>query len=178
MTREKSFMQTIDRLIVMGILAALASPATAAPTPRNGTVSEASPSLTFSGSLLVSDPSGLTCGAPGRNQNPAPSCDRFTLTVSGLSAEFAAGAQVRVSMAFEDEDYDLWVYDSAGNEKGSSFYSNPEVVTFAAAAGTNTYDIDVQGYIATGGTYTTTVSLVTGGGGGDPTCQIPAGDLP
>ena len=144
--------------------------AQAKPNPLNATITPAAPSKQFSGSLVVSDPTGASCGAPGANQNPAPGCDEFKLTVT-LPADYATtnpNAKVRVSMAFDDEDYDLYVYEEVGfKDVGSSDLDNPEVVEFPAGSGSKVYLIDVVGFVASGGTYTTTMTLIPGAPAGD-----------
>jgi hypothetical protein len=140
--------------------------ASAAPTPANGTLSVASPTLSFTGGFTVSDPSGASCGAPF-----SPSCDTFALAVQ-LPADYDTtnpNARIRVVMTTDDVDYDLFVYEGA-TEIGSSATSTPEVVEVDAGQGNRSLSIDVLGWTATGGTYTTTVTLLpgsTGGGDGD-----------
>ena len=163
------------RAFLAAVSLLLALPAHAA-TPADGTLSPATPTLTFgSGPFAVSNPTpapevdnGPRCNA---TLNP---CDSYELTVS-LPAGFAAanpGASIRISTSWSpaQADVDLWVFaggttdtdgTSEGVADGGASSNNPEVVTLPLTAdATKTYTIKIVPFAATGVATTTTIELL------------------
>ncbi|MFE0462062.1 TIM-barrel domain-containing protein [Kitasatospora sp. NPDC058965] len=97
------------------------------------------------------DPGGLTC-------------DRFDLTVD-VPASYWQGnpdGGVPVAITWQDptNDFDLYIYDSAGHEVAESAGStDPEATVIPAASGT--YHVVVVPYAVTNGSYTGTANIPT-----------------
>lgn len=132
--------------------------------PASGTVSEDTPTVSWS-------------GGPFLTSNPAqclpedPACDRFALTIVP-SGEAGDSVQV-ITAAADGDDYDLFVYDPDGTLVGSSAGStgNESVSLFEPVAGT--YTVEVQAWLVEpGSVYTGGASFTAGtgddGGGGPP----------
>lgn len=117
-------------------------PAAHAATPAAGTVSEAQPTVTWEGDVKP------PLAAVGCTSPTDPLCDNFQLTVTPAPYPFVVQITLHVTAA---DDWDLKVYDSAGNVVASSgnspsqdefaVLSNPaagtytvQAVNFAAAA--------------------------------------------
>jgi hypothetical protein len=110
--------RALSSLIAAHLVAAMAlAPASFAATPSSGTLSSAAPSVTWSGgpyTAVTADPSLCT----------SATCDTFALTVNVSATYYSSnpGASVRVGLTWgsSTDDFDLYVYDSAGNLVGSS----------------------------------------------------------
>ena len=122
-----------------------------AASPASGTLSVASPTLTYSaGPNLVSNPSGTA----ELNCTELP-CDEYALTID-VPASYENTHQVRIHISWPSpaEDYDLNVSNvgSSGNAPGI-----PETIIAAAKSGT--YTVQVVPYAVAGGTFTGTITL-------------------
>ena len=132
--------------------ALLATLAGSAANPASGTLSVATPTLTYTGGPnLISNPSGQA-GAVDCVNLP---CDDYALTIN-VPAEYEDTHQVRIHVAWPipAEDYDLQVtgIGSSGNVPGA-----PETVIGPAKSGTHT--VRVIPFLVAGGTFTTTITL-------------------
>jgi len=172
-------------------------PAAQAATPTDGTLTATSGPVTYTaGPFTVANPTPVPLVDSGPEcTNPAQPCDEFTLTVSLPSGyvEQNPGKVIRVSAAWTDtgagvSDYDLYVYKGTvtttdGSQAAysqSASGADPEVTSFAAADGTQTYTIDLVPYTPTGETVHVAIELADGGGGtvpsgsfGGPTATAP-----
>lgn len=121
-------------------------PVARAATPASGSVSEAQPSVTWSGGPLP--PTGsATCNGPND-----PACDNFKLTINAPEEASVWTVTVTVTPLALD-DWDLEVYDPAGNLVGDSG-NNPgqvEVVVLISPA-TGLYTVAAAPFA--GATYT------------------------
>ena len=121
-----------------------------AASPASGTVSQANPTVSWTGGPLV--PSAAGCAGP-----EDPTCDHFKLTI----VPPAGGFTVKITLTPLD-DWDLSVYDPSGSGEGTS--GNPpgiaEIVVLAnPAAGVHT----VSGApFAVGAPYSATAVLELG----------------
>ncbi|MGZ3181903.1 MAG: CARDB domain-containing protein [Telluria sp.] len=130
-----------------------------AATPSAGTVTDSSPSTTYTaGPFLVPNVSG-TAGAV--TCNAALPCDDFTLKVDVSTATSAANnLTVRLQWANSTADFDLYVLDEGGNVVSSSASSSdPEVAVLPAATGT--YTVRVVPFAPLGDSVTATIALTT-----------------
>ncbi|HET7452355.1 MAG TPA: hypothetical protein VFL12_06410, partial [Thermoanaerobaculia bacterium] len=151
----------------------------------SGTITPLSPKLSFSdgpfavpnpsaqGSILnlvVSAPTTPTCTAtptlPGGLLN-ANQCDFYNLTVS--ASALAASKNLQVVVAWPDtenptdqSEFDLYVYDSAGNVVASAFSGNaaPRVATMPVPPDGTNYTVQVVPFNPEGFSYTATVQLI------------------
>jgi len=97
-------------LCLMGMLLAVVAFATT--TPNNGTLTDSSGALTFSGGpYLVPNPSSQATGVP--TCNAVLICDEYALTVSGLSSATTASKYIRVELRWPElgeAQFDLYVF--------------------------------------------------------------------
>ena len=133
-------------------------PAADAATPAGGTVSDTSPTATWTaGPFLVPNVTG-TAGSV--SCTAATPCDDFALTVD-TPAGYDAGHQLRVEVKWPTSaaDFDIYLLDAAGNEISSAASSSdPEVILTAPTAGH--YTVRVVPFAPLGETVTGTASLV------------------
>jgi Fibronectin type III domain len=131
---------------------------TLAADPPDGTLTDAHPTLTYTGGPYV------TTNATGQAQTPpacaAPmQCDVFTLTVN-VSASDAQTKEITISTGWPNStaDFDLYVIDSSGNLVGVDANSaDPEVAVIPAVSGR--FTIQIVPFNPLGQTFTTTISL-------------------
>ncbi len=157
-------MRLLARFAAIAVL--LSAPLAHAATPASGTLSPATPELTYTyGPNAVSNPSGtgqLTC------QNPVAPCDAYALTVEIPAGGPSYNMTIETSWAAAADDYDIYLLNAAGAEAGRSAGStNPEKFTVPAPSGS--YTVRVVPFAVTGSTATTKITLEVapaGGGGG------------
>ena len=143
-----------------------------AATPEGGTLSPATPTLTFtSGPHATSNP-----GYPdtGLCADPLAPCDHYALTVE-LPADYAttnptAAIKVEATWPNVAEDFDFYLLNPDDSVKVSAATaSNPEAMQTPAGSGSQQYRIRIVPYAVVGGTASVTVTLlpsVSGGSGG------------
>jgi hypothetical protein len=108
------------------VLIAVSSMVAVAATPPAGTVSQTSPTVTWTGPLLTPTASS-TCNGPND-----PSCDNFKLTIVPPDSTFGPYQVSIQTVSALSGDWDMQVYDPSGKVVGSSGNgsgtpSNPEV---------------------------------------------------
>lgn len=171
---------TFPPAMVMAILLLMtAGTGLQAAEPATGTLSPASPEISFvSGPNAISNVSAtveLIC------QAPVFPCDDFDLNVQ-LPADFAstqANAQIVITTAWEGaDDYDIYLLDAAGSEVNRSAGStNPEVMQLPAGQGSQRFTVRIVPFAVTGTLATTTIKLeLPLAAGSDPATQVPAAD--
>ena len=138
-TRRHRFLLYVLLVAIAGFVVCTSQPAFAA-APASGTVSSSNTSATWCGGTSCSDmlTGASTAQAGGANCSNEP-CDPYTLTIGAVSP----GYQVAISIKWTNpaNDFDLYVYDSAGNLVASSTGGAPETsesVIIPAVAGTYT----------------------------------------
>ena len=148
--------------------------------PAAGTLSPASPEITYTGGpYTVSDPVPVGCA------DIPEACDDFALTLN-LPANYAStnpGAKVVIELSWSPQqtDLDLALLNSAGAEVATSgnLAGTPERIEFAAGQGSQSYTIRIKVFVGTGVSSSAVVRLEPGssGGGGNqpPVVQAPAG---
>lgn len=151
------------------LAASAAYPATS--SPNSATVSPAQPGITFQGgpdyvSNPTPDPLGETGGPVCQSASGVSTCDDYTLNVS-LPSDYEVTnphAELVFRMGWQQtvrDDYDLYVYNSAGNIQGSAATSNdPEILKLPACQGSYSLDMSVVPYQAGGDPYQVSVTLV------------------
>lgn len=148
---------------------ALSSAAHAA-TPASGTITPEARSIVFTGGpfpipnvtpqLYVEDIADPVC-VPG-----APICDVFDLTLDLPDDYFTTNPTdlVKIKMSWAAtvgaEDYDFYLYDSAGNivNQGEGT-TNPETMTFCAGQGLQNYQLQIYPFSAIAATYEVTIDM-------------------
>jgi PKD domain len=129
--------------------------------PPNGTVSPASPTLTYTGGPFVAPNVTAQAGPPICT---APmSCDDFILTVDmspGPNPDPAKQVKIVVSWPVSAADFDLYVLQNGSVIATSASSADPEVVVLPAlSTGANPYTIRVVPFAPAGQSYTATVTL-------------------
>ena len=164
---------------LFGLFSLLSAQDSFSASPAMGTLTDSSGKVTYSsGPFTVSNPTG-NAGPVDCSTLP---CDEYKLTVT-LPAGYAAGhstAQLKISTVWSNtaEDYDLYVFDSAGKDAGSSHGgADPEEVLIKPVDGSNNYTIRIVPSAAAGGTTATTISLVAPASVAPPQAQ-PIGVAP
>src|SRR5215831_20233125 len=109
--RSGSYRFKVFSICFLVILLAVASPAA---TPGSGTVSQSSPTTSWTGPLLT--PTGSSsCNGPND-----PSCDNFKLTIVPPDSTFGPYQVTIQTVSALSGDWDMQVYDPNGNVIGSS----------------------------------------------------------
>ncbi len=145
------------------LLLVSASGAALAATPADGTLSLESGPIEFSnGPNMAANVAGVCSGT-------LPDCDDFSLTIDlpDNVVDFYPNVQARISIDWDSptgqDDYDLVVYDSNGNEVVSSLTTNqPETGSIVAFGGVSSYTLEIIYWTAIGSTYTGTIELDLG----------------
>lgn len=166
-----------------------------ASTPSNGTLTPATPSVTYSaGPFFVVNPTPVIEVDVGPEcNNPAQPCDDFALTTNFPAGYVAAhpGAAFKVSLSWTPTgnsgkaDYDLYVFKNPRGDcnpndctkttgsQASDFQSassaNPEVASVPIVDGTQNYTIVVVPFTPTGETVSVVAELTGSGAAGSPT---------
>jgi CARDB protein len=157
MPRAHRARRVIGLASATGLVAALLalSGHAVASNPAEGTVSDTSTSVTWSGGPFVAP--NATATALGAPDCTAPmSCDDFTLHVSTPSG-YDTGHALKVDVAWPNTaaDFDIYVLDAAGNTVGTSASSaDPEEVVIPPTTGT--YTVRVVPFAPLGDSYTAT----------------------
>lgn len=161
------------RVAGIGILlvAALGAGSADAAAPTEGTLTDTSGAVTWTGGPFANDNASALLLSPPECDATLNPCDDFTLHVStpaGYGTDHALVVDVR--WADPSADFDVYVLDAAGEVVGSAASTaDPEKVTIPPTSGD--YTVRVVPYAATGQTYDASASLVSttppsGGGGG------------
>jgi hypothetical protein len=155
-------------LPVVGTLAALllAGGGTAA-TPGSGTVSPTSPSTTWQGihydtaafvlGQVASDP----CPSAALDPNDA-TCDHYRVTVDVPSSFWSSnvgGATITISWGSADNDFDMYVYDGAGNLVKQSVSSSTTYERVVIPDASGTYEVRVAPFTVVDSGYDGNVTL-------------------
>lgn len=140
---------------VVVAFAIIASGALAA-EPGSGTLSPDSSSVGWTGGpFLVSNPAACVPGGPA--------CDTFQLTlVPPSQGDYVV--EITTASANDGDDYDLFVFDSEGNQVGSAATASGNEKVTLVNPPADTYDVVVQPFlVAAGSTYDgqATLSSVT-----------------
>jgi hypothetical protein len=124
-------------------------------TPGSGTVNASSGASWQGGPFVISNPA--TCSA---SSVAVPGCDAFSLTVVPPTGHYVV--DISTATASGGDDYDLYVYDSAGNLVDSSATSGGQEGVTLSDPPAGTYQVVVQVYLVTpGSTYSGKAALRT-----------------
>ncbi len=139
----------------------------------SGTISPASPSVSYSGgTYAVSNPTPPVTGVGGVvSISPLCNddiCDRFLVTVADIPSDYATIHPLdrlifQIEWPNSDSDFDLWIYDSTGSAvlTRSAGSADPEIATLAIKPGTTRYVMRAVPFTVspTGDSFTGTVAL-------------------
>lgn len=144
----------MNRFITAAAVAALAAfaPMAQAATPSSGTVSNNN-EVTWSGTPLASNPAACPTATD-------PSCDHFTMTIANPGVKRVLVA-IAAADGFEDDDYDLFVYDDQGTLVGSSASSGSRESVVFANGGAPFYEVRVQPFTVSPGSSYNGVAMKT-----------------
>jgi hypothetical protein len=134
-----------------------------APTPTNGTISLANPTLTYTGGPFVAP---NVTGNVGDPVCTAPmSCDDFILSVNmagGPDPDPSKHIKISVGWPVTAADFDVYVYQNGSIVGSSASSADPEVIILPAlSTGAFPYTIRVVPFAPAGQSYTATVALET-----------------
>lgn len=151
-------------LVLISLAAVVAAPSPVrAAAPSSGTVSSASPQVSWTGGPLPFTTLGTSCDPPG------PTCDVFALSIGALTAE-ANDVLISVAADAPSDVLALYVYGPAGTMVASdtALTANPRVTLRDPAPGA--YSVRVEALLSTGGlpTYKAVATAVDGGAEPDP----------
>jgi hypothetical protein len=133
----------VQALVLLALLVIVSPVAALAAEPSNGTLSSAKDEVTWSGGAVASNP--LLCVGTSD-----PTCDTFRLTVSSPSIQRVLVA-IAPGEGYEEDDYDLFVFDDQGALLGSSASSGGKESIVFNHTGSAFYDIQVQPWLVTPG---------------------------
>ena len=146
-------------LLAVGLLASAVVVAPAGATfSGSGTISTASPSVTYTGGTYsTSNPTPPVGGVGGVvTLNPVCNddiCDRYVVTVANIPDNYTTTHPLdrllfKAEWSDANADFDLWVYDSTGSSilTESAGGSNPEVASLVIKPGTTKYMMRVVPY--------------------------------
>ncbi len=156
-----SRVKTITWLVLAALSGLLCGFAARAATPAGGTITDTSKTATYTaGPFLVSNPSGFAVDPVCTSAT----CDEYALTVTLSSAYVTANPtdQVTISVKWPttSNDFDLYVFDAAGNAVTQDAHSNdPEVVHLYPKAGTTLYRVRLVPFLVTGDSIAATITL-------------------
>ncbi|WP_083976598.1 glycoside hydrolase family 31 protein [Kitasatospora azatica] len=168
---------------VLAILLALlgGQPAAHAATPSAGTLSlSGTHTLNWQGHSYPSGSVPDPAHCPTQAQDPqGATCDHFDLTVDVPAGYWQqnpdGGVPLSINWPDANNDFDLYIYDSAGHEVAESAGStDPEATVIPNASGT--YHVLVVPYAVTNSGYSATASIPTATTVGNATAIAPTND--
>ena len=143
----KQFTQTsfscIRCSIVVSLLLALSVPAA---TPSGGAISSTAKSVSWQGHFYAASTVADPTQCPPVSLDPAAVCDHFALTVNvdpSYWATHIGGAEVTITWASSDNDFDLYIYDQNGNLVAASAAGGTTFERTVVPAASGTYDVVV-----------------------------------
>jgi hypothetical protein len=122
-------------------------------------------------------PTGTVQPVPETCPPPAPTCDHFSLTVNVPASHWntnTGGADISITWASADDDFDLYVYDNTGAEVGRSAAggtTSEQVFIQSASLAGSPYEVRVVPFLilsVPGADYDGTATFVSQAGGPAP----------
>ncbi len=155
-----SRLRRLGALTALIVVSAFAIDGARAATPERGTVSLDDRTLHWQGEHYVAGSTifaGTTCPPATKEV-----CDRFDLTVDVDAAhwtEHRGGAEIRISWASAEDDFDLHVFDADGNRVGSSTTVNTTSERVLIEKASGEYSVRVNPFSVTDSDYEGEVEL-------------------
>jgi hypothetical protein len=157
-------------LVVLGAVLLIGPTSSPAATPASGTIGPTpGSSVSWSGGPFVV-PQPVPDGCPP----PSPLCDHFSLTVNVPATYWethTGGADIEITWASADDDFDLYVYDSSGNLVGQSAAggtTSERVLVEGANSGQSPYEVRVVPFLSAAATYNGSATFRSQDGGPAP----------
>ncbi|MBW3563611.1 MAG: hypothetical protein KY459_02690 [Acidobacteria bacterium] len=122
-------------------------------TPESGDLSSSTDEVTWSGEFFVSNPTLCT----GEDD---PVCDHFRLTISSPSIQRVLIA-IAPQEGYEEDDYDLFVYDDQGVLLNSEASSDGFESVVIENTGSSYYEVRIQPWFVTSGSRYSGVAMKT-----------------
>ena len=166
-------------LVILGAILLIGPKAIPAATPPSGSIGPTPGSTTSwtGGPYVVPQPVPDTCPPP------SPLCDHFSLTVNVPASYWethTGGADVEITWASADDDFDLYVYDNSGNIVGQSAAggtTSERVFLEGANIGQSPYEVRVVPFLTAVATYNGSATFVSQDGGPAPNPPRTTGGL-
>src|SRR5437867_250907 len=158
----RNSLRCILSFTAIALLLALIVPAA---TPSGGTIGPRAKNVSWQGQFYAAAAVADPTACPQASLDPANAvCDHFMLTVNVAPSfwnTYIGGAEVTITWASSDNDFDLYVYDGNGNEVGSSAAggTTSERVLITEAAGT--YDVVIVPFLVTSSDYKGTAQFIS-----------------
>jgi hypothetical protein len=156
--------------VVLGAVLLIGPTSSPAATPASGTIGPTpGSSVSWSGGPFVV-PQPVPDGCPP----PSPLCDHFSLTVNVPATYWethTGGADIEITWASADDDFDLYVYDSSGNLVGQSAAggtTSERVLVEGANSGQSPYEVRVVPFLSAAATYNGSATFRSQDGGPAP----------
>lgn len=157
--------------LVSGLGVSSAPSRAEAANPASGSIDPSSPSASWTGQLYPASVVALPDQCPPAADPVNLICDHFLLTVDVPESYWethTGGAQVTISWADASNDFDLYVYDRAGNQvamsaSGGTTTEQALIVDASAAAGP--YEVRVVPFLVVASGYSGSATFTSAPGG-------------
>ena len=180
--RDQRLSPPLLAILVIILLFGGISPVARAASPSSGTIgpSPDPQSVSWTGQLYPAQATPVPEVCPPDTDPANLRCDHFFLTVNASPSYWnsnTGGAEITISWASADNDFDLYVYDSNGNQVDFSAAggTTSERVFIESASGT--YEVRVVPFLVVASDYNGTAGFVSQPGGPTPNPTRPDGGL-
>jgi hypothetical protein len=149
-------------------------------TPPSGTIGEANPSVTWTGQLYAVMSTAVPEACPPTADPLNLRCDHYALSVDVAPSYWdthTGGADVSISWSDPNNDFDLFVYDAAGNQVASSASGGTTAERAFIQSASGTYEVRVVPFSVVASGYDGAASFVSAAGGPTPNPARTSGGL-
>jgi hypothetical protein len=172
----------LTSLMLMGalLIAPGAERRAEAATPATGTVGTSSPSVSWTGQLYAAMSTAVPEACPPDADPLNLRCDHFTLKVDVAPSYWdthSGGVDVAISWSDPNNDFDLFVYDSSGNQVGSSASGGTTSERAFVANPSGSYEVRVVPFLVIASDYKGVATFVSADGGPTPNPSRASGGL-
>jgi hypothetical protein len=160
----------VPGLLILAVLLLIGPTASPAASPPSGTIGPASASVSWHGGPYVI-PTPVPDVCPPATDPLNVRCDHFYLTVDVPPSYWdtnTGGADIQITWASSDDDYDLYVYDNTGNLVGQSATGGTTSERFLlqnANSAQSPYEVRVVPFLVAAATYDGSATFVSQPGG-------------
>jgi len=135
-----------------------------AATPPGGAISTTAKSVSWQGHFYTAAALADSSQCPPASLDPSTICDHFTLTVNVDPSYWdthIGGAEVTITWASSDNDFDMYIYDRNGNIVASSAAGGTTFERTVIMAASGTYDVVVVPFTVVQSGYQGTAQLIS-----------------
>ncbi len=165
------YLARVPGLLILALLVLVGPATTPAATPPGGTIGPTSgSSVTWTGGPYAGS-TALPDECPPASDPLNVRCDHFSLTVNVPASHWSSnhgGADIQISWASSDDDYDLYVYDKDGNlvaQSASGGTTSERLLLQSASSEQSPYEVRVVPFlVATSNFYDGTATFVSQSG--------------